>query len=145
MAMAVEWREICKHLVLADGAVDLKEVKILSKLLKAKETGKIHPEGMTFLVELHRLATKRAKAARKKLTAAFQKYFYKSVLEHVSKDGDITAYEAKWLRETLFADKKIDNLEWKVLQTLDKTAKSKSPEFVKLLAECEASRKKKKK
>jgi uncharacterized tellurite resistance protein B-like protein len=130
--------------LLADGKVDEKEIGILKKALKKKEGG-IHPEGMTFLIELRAAATKKAKAKKEQLTEAFEKYFMKSVMEHVMKDGDITAYEADWLKKTLFADKKIDDREWVLLQTLNKKAKSKAPEFTKLYEECEAIRKKAKK
>lgn len=142
--MSIEWRGVCIDALLADGKVDEKEIGVLKKALKKKEGG-IHPEGMTFLIDLRAAATKKAKAKKEKLTEAFEKYFMKSVQDHVMKDGDITAYEADWLRKTFFADKKIDDREWALIQMLNKKAKSKAPEFTKLLADCEAARKKGKK
>jgi hypothetical protein len=63
----------------------------------------------------------------------------KSVEDHVMKDGDITAYEAEWLRKTFFADKRIDAREWRLIQDLHKKAKKKAPEFDQLYADCEAA------
>jgi hypothetical protein len=142
--MSIEWRSVCMDALLADGKVDDKEIGILKKALKKKEGG-IHPEGMTFLIELRAAATKKAKAKKEQLTESFEKFFVKSVIDHVMKDGDISAYEADWLKKTLFADKKIDDREWAMLQTLNKKATKKAPEFTKLYAECEAIRNKAKK
>ena len=135
--MSIEWRTVCMDALLADGKVDEKEIGVLKKALKKKEGG-IHPEGMTFLIDLRKAATKKAKAKKENLTEAFEKYFMKSVQEHVLKDGDISAYEADWLRKTLFADKKIDDREWEMMKTLNKKAKAKAPEFDKLYKDCEA-------
>src|SRR5687768_8709235 len=126
--MSIEWRSVCMDALLADGKVDAKEVAVLRKALKRKEGG-IHPEGMTFLVDLRAAATKKAKAKKEQLMPAFETFFMKSVQDHVMKDGDITAYEAEWLRKTFFADKKIDDREWALIQTLNKKAKKKAPEF----------------
>ncbi len=142
---AIDWRTVCMDTLLADGVIDAREVGILKKALKKKEGGGIHPEGMTFLVELRAAATKKAKAKKQQLTDVFEDYFAKSVVEHLIKDGEITAYEADWLRKTLFLDKKIDDREWKLLQTLNKKATKKAPEFEKLYADCEAIRNKAKK
>lgn len=139
--MSIEWRSVCIDALLADGKVDEKEIAVLKKALKKKEGG-IHPEGMTFLVDLRAAATKKAKAKKEQLTDAFEKYFLKSVQEHVLKDGDITAYEADWLRKTFFADKKIDDGEWALLTTLNKKAKTKAPEFDQLYKDCEDIRNK---
>jgi hypothetical protein len=135
---------VCIDALLADGKVDEQEIRVLKKALRTKEGG-IHPEGMTFLLDLRAAATKKARAKKEELTEAFEKYFMKSVQEHVMKDGDISAYEANWLRKSFFADRKIDDREWRLLTMLNKKAKGKSPEFVKLYQECEALRKKAKK
>jgi hypothetical protein len=142
--MAIDFRSVCIDALLADGKVDEKEVGVLKKALKTKEGG-IHQEGMTFLRDLRIAATKKAKARKEELTDAFEKYFMKSVQEYVLKDGDISRYEADWLRKNLFADKKIDDREWALMKALDKKAKGKSPEFVKLYQECETMHKKAKK
>ncbi|MFO0880282.1 MAG: hypothetical protein U0840_23295 [Gemmataceae bacterium] len=138
--MALEWRTICMDALLADGKIDEAEVKVLQKALKQKDDPKIHQEGLTFILELRLAATKKAKARKEELTEAFEKYFMKSVHDYVVKDGEISAYEANWLRENLFADKKIDDREWALLQSLNKKAKKKAPEFEKLYADCEAIR-----
>jgi hypothetical protein len=142
--MSIEWRNVAMAALLADGKVDEAEVRVLQKALKS-EAGIIHPEGMTFLRDLRLAATKKAKAKKEELTPAFEKYFLKSLTEHILKDGDISAYEAEWMRKNFFADKKIDDREWATLQALNKKATKKCPEFDKLYQDCEASRKKGKK
>lgn len=142
--MSIDWRKVSMAALLADGKVDDAEVKVLAKELKA-QTGGIHPEGMTFLLELRLAATKKAKAKKEQLTEAFEKFFVKAVHDYVLKDGNISGYEADWLRKNLFADKKIDDREWALLQSLNKKAKSKAPEFEKLYKDCEALRNKAKK
>jgi hypothetical protein len=139
--MSIEWRKVCIAAILADGKVDEGEVKMLQKELKAS-TGGIHPEGMTFLIDLREAATKKAKAKKEQLTEVFEKYFFKTVTDYILKDGKISSHEADWLRQTLFADKKIDDREWKFLQTVYKKAKEKSPEFEQLYKDCEATHQK---
>lgn len=137
---AFDWRAICIDSLLADGKVDEAEVKVLQKALKLKDGSGIHQEGMTFLCDLRLAATKKAKAKKEQLTEAFEKYFAKSVHDYVLKDGEISAHEAAWLKTNLFADKKIDDREWALLQSLNKKAKKKAAEFDKLYSECEAIR-----
>ena len=53
-------------------------------------------------------------------------------------DGKIDDSEADWLRRVIFADKKVDASEKKLLTDLKKTAKSVSPKFDKLYNDCMA-------
>lgn len=135
--MSIDWRKVSMAAILADGKIDEAEVKCLQKELKG--TAGILPEGVTFLVELREVAQKKAKAKKEDLTPAFEKFFFKAVTEHVLKDGKISAYEADWLRTSLFADKKIDDREWEFIQAINKKAKEKSPEFDQLFKDCEAA------
>jgi hypothetical protein len=113
-------------------------VKILKKELWAD--GKIDQDEVEFLIDLRNLAQKKAKAKNKRLKASFEKLFFKAVEQNVMADGTIDAEEARWLRAMLFADKKIDANEKKFLVRLKKAAKSTSPAFERLYAECMAKK-----
>ena len=131
-----DWRKVALSAFLADGVIDDTEVKILKKELWAD--GKIDKDEVEFLIDLRNLAQKKAK--KKKLKSAFEKLFFKAVEQNVLADGSIDAEEAHWLREMLFADKKIDANEKKFLGRLKKGAKSTSPAFDKLYEECLAKK-----
>jgi uncharacterized tellurite resistance protein B-like protein len=131
-----QWKKLVVDAILADGKIDETEVKVLKKHLWAD--GKIDNEEVKFLIELRETAQKKAKAKKEELTAAFTKLFNKAIADNVLKDGKIDATEAKWLREMLFADGKIDAGEWDLVQELNKKAKTKSPEFEALYKEVEA-------
>src|SRR5262245_59779369 len=141
--MSIEWREVCVRALLADGKIDEPEIAVLKKVLKSSAGGVLQ-EGASFLRDLRAEYTKKAKAKKEKLTPAFERYFFKTISEYVLKDGEISDHEAKWMRETLFADNRIDDNEWKFLQNLDKKAKTKASSFVQLLADAQKKRKTKK-
>lgn len=63
--------------------------------------------------------------------------FFKAVEENVLKDGKIDVQEAKWLRDALFADGKIDAGDSAFMEKLNKAAKEKAQEFSDLFAEVE--------
>jgi hypothetical protein len=132
-----DWRKVALSAFLADGVIDDNEVKILKKELWAD--GKIDLDEVEFLIDLRNLAQKKAK--KKKLKSAFEKLFFKAVEQNVLADGSIDEEEARWLRVMLFADQKIDANEKKFLRRLKKAAKSTSPAFDKLYAECMAKKK----
>ena len=132
------WRKVALAAFLADGVIDDTEVKILKKELWAD--GKIDKDEVEFLIDLRNLAQKKAKAKKKKLKGSFEKLFFKAVEQNVMADGTIDAEEARWLRAMLFADKKIDANEKKFLVRLKKAAKSTSPAFERLYAECMAKK-----
>jgi len=133
-----DWRKVAMSAILADGVIDEAEVRVLQKELKGAD-GKIDQEGIEFLLELRVAAQKKAKAKKEELTEAFEKFFFKIITEHVLKDGKIDTAEANWLRNHLFADKKIDAREWEFMTTLNKKAKTKSAEFEQLFKDCEAA------
>ena len=132
------WRKVALSAFLADGKIDDTEVKILKKELWAD--GKIDKDEVEFLIDLRNLAQKKAKAKKKKLKGSFEKLFFKAIEQNVMADGTIDDEEARWLREMLFADKKIDANEKKFLGRLKKAAKSTSPAFDKLYEECMAKK-----
>src|SRR5262245_64691595 len=108
------WQKVAISAILADGKIDEAEVKVLRKELWADN--KIDMDEVKFLIELRNTAQKKAKAKQEEVFAGFTKLFFKAIQENVLKDGKIDASEAKWLREMLFADGKIDNEEWAFLQ-----------------------------
>jgi uncharacterized tellurite resistance protein B-like protein len=132
-----DWRKVAMSALLADGKVDANEVKVLRKELWAD--GKIDKDEVKFLIDLRNAAQKKAKAKKQKLLAGFESLFFKAIESNVLKDGKISASEASWLRDMLFADKKIDSNEKKFLAKIKKSATSTSPEFDKLYEECMAA------
>jgi uncharacterized tellurite resistance protein B-like protein len=134
-----DWRKLAVDLVLADGKIDDAEVKVLRKELWADK--KIDDDEVKFLIELRNTAQKKAKAKKEEVNPKFEKLFFEAIEANVLRDGKIDASEAKWLRSMLFADGKIDDNEKKFMASLNKKAKSKSPEFEKLTKDCEAMKK----
>jgi hypothetical protein len=127
-----DWRKFSIQALLADGKIDEAEVKILKKELWAD--GKIDRDEVKYLIELRNAAQKKAKGGM--LLPAFERMFFKAIEENVLADGKITAKEAGWLRDMLFADGKIDANEKQFLTKLKKTATSVSPAFDKLYQDC---------
>jgi len=139
MSMHIDWREVAMKALLADGKVDEPEVAVLKKELKSSE-GTWFAEGVTFLLALRDAYTKKAKAKKEALSEPFEKFFVKVVEDYVLKDGAISEHEAAWMRDTLFADGKIDDREWALMQALNKKAKTKHNAFIQLYADCEKKR-----
>jgi uncharacterized membrane protein YebE (DUF533 family) len=133
-----DWRKVAVAALLADGKIDDTEVKLLRKELW--EDGKIDMDEVRFLVELRNAAQKKAKARKEAVNPKFEALFFKAIEENVMADGTIDAREAGWLREMLFADRKIDANEKKFLARIKKAAKSTSPQFEKLYQECMAKK-----
>jgi hypothetical protein len=129
-----DWRKMAVDLVLADNVIDENEVKVLRKHLY--EDGKIDRKEVQFLVELRNLAQKKAKGVA--LDPAFERFFFKAIEDNVLADGTITGTEARWLRDLLYADNKIDAGEKKFLTALRKKASSTSKAFDALYEECMA-------
>jgi len=130
-----DWKKVAIATILADGKIDEAEVKALRRELWAD--GKIDRNEVKFLIELRNTAQKKAKARNEEDFAGFTRMFYKANEENVLKDGKISANEARWLREMLFADGKIDADEWVFLQSINKKATAKHADFDALYKECE--------
>jgi uncharacterized tellurite resistance protein B-like protein len=122
--MPTTLREI-EERVIANGRVDGHELEVLRRLLYAD--GKISRKEADFLVELHKRVQYR--------TPGFEQFFYKAIKDHILADGRISAEEAAWLRQMLFADNRIDDEERKFLHELKGEAKRLSPEFEALFKE----------
>jgi len=122
-----DWRKLALATILADGKIDDNEIKVLKKELW--EDGTIDQDEVKFLIELRNTAQKKAKAKKEEINPKFEKLFFQAIEENVLKEGGINAEQVTWLREMLFADKKIDEGEKKFLNSLKKKAKTTSPEF----------------
>src|SRR5438132_713912 len=116
--MPTTLREI-EERIIANGRVDGHELEALCRLLYAD--GKISRKEADFLVELHKRVQYR--------TPGFEQFFYKAIKDHILADGRISAEEAAWLRQMLFADNRIDDEERKLLHELKGEAKRTRPEF----------------
>jgi hypothetical protein len=66
---------------------------------------------------------------------AFDRFFYEAVGNYLVRDGRISAAEAGWLREMLYADRKVDDEERQFLRRLKDEVREASPEFEALFAE----------
>lgn len=111
--------------ILTNGKVEGHEIETLRRELYAD--GKIDRKEADFLVELHKRVQRRS--------PGFEQFFYNAVKDHVLQDGRVSAKEAAWLRQMLFADGKIDDDERKFLHQLKGEAKEVSPEFEALFRE----------
>jgi hypothetical protein len=107
------------------GRVDGQDLELLRQALYAD--GKIDREEADFLAELHKRVRNR--------THAFEQFFYQALKDYVLADGEISAEEAVWLRQLVFADGKIDDQERRFLHELRGEAKQVCPEFEALFAQ----------
>jgi uncharacterized tellurite resistance protein B-like protein len=129
-----DFRKLALEAILADGAIDDGEVRVLQKELWAD--GKIDAKEVEFLIELRNTAQKKAKAKKAEVNPKFEALFFKAIEQKVLGDGRISGREAKWLRKMLFADGKIDDNEKKFLHRIKKAATQTSPDFDKLYEKC---------
>ncbi len=127
-----DWRRVALAALLSDGVIDDAEVKVIKKELYT--FGKIDPKELDFLIDLRCEAEKKARG--KGLNRAFESMFFKAVQDSVLADGNITAKETAFLRRATMADGKVDAAEIALLRRLKKNAKTTSPAFNKLYADC---------
>ncbi len=120
------WKQLAKAALLADGRIDKKEVAIIRKELMADQ--RIDKSELEFLADLRNSA--------KSTVKSFTTLFIEAVKNHVLEDGSISDPEARWLRKAIFADKKVDADEVKLLKELKQEAKHCGPAFLKLYNEC---------
>src|SRR5262245_27725035 len=111
--------------ILAKGKVNGAELEALRQEIYGN--GKIDRPRADFLVELHKRV--------QHMTPAFNHFFYRAVKDHILADGRISAEEAAWLRQLLFADDRIADEERKFLHEIKGEAKQVSPEFEALFRE----------
>jgi uncharacterized tellurite resistance protein B-like protein len=118
------FRELADR-VLANGRVEGHDLEVLRHALYAD--GKINRKEADFLVELYKRAQYH--------THAFEQFYYRAIKDHVLANGRVSAGEAAWLREVLFADGTIADEERRFLRQLKGEAKEMSPEFEALFRE----------
>ena len=117
-------RQVEQH-ILATGKVDTPELEVLRQELYAH--GKIDRPEADFLVQLHKRVQHR--------TPAFDHLFFQAIKDHILTDGRITAEQAAWLRQKLFAGRTIKDEERKLLHELKGEAKQVCREFQVLFEE----------
>jgi tellurite resistance protein len=114
-----DWKKLAKALALADGKIDTKETKIIKDEIWAD--GKLDKSELEFLLDLKKNA--------RSVVGDFNQMLFSAIKAAVLADGEISAKEAAWLRQFLYADGKIDQEEKKFLQDLKASARVRSPEF----------------
>ena len=121
-----DWKKLLKDVLLADGAIDADETALLKAELLADEV--IDEEEVDFLVDLRNSA--------KECSVEFTAFFFEALASNILEDGVVDAEEAGKLRKILYADGVIDAEEKTFLNILKSKAKSLSPEFDALYADC---------
>lgn len=123
------WRQLAMSALLADGAIDEREVELLRKEFFADR--RIDRAEMEFLLE----ARKRASSA----VPSFEKLVFECLRSVILADDSISAGETEWIRQFIFADGKVDAAEKHWLKELKCLAGQTCPEFEALYRECMAS------
>ncbi len=121
-----DWKKLLKDVLLADGTIDAEETELLKTELWAD--GIVDDEEVDFLIDLRNNA--------KECSGEFTSFFFDALASNILEDGVVDAVEASKLREILYADGIIDADEKAFLGVLKSKAKSISPEFDALYAEC---------
>jgi uncharacterized membrane protein YebE (DUF533 family) len=114
-----DWRKLAKALALADGRIDTRETAIIKAEIWAD--GKLDKSELEFLLDL--------KKSAKGTVGEFNKMLFSALKAAVLADGEISAKEANWLRQFLYADGKIDDEEKAFLKELKAGASTTAPEF----------------
>jgi hypothetical protein len=123
------WRQLAMSALLADGAIDEREVEILRKEFFADR--RIDRAEMEFLLE-----------ARKKAGSyvpSFEKFLFECLRSVILEDDVISPAETEWIRQFIFADGKVDAAEKHWLKELKALAGKACPEFIALYNQCMAS------
>ena len=123
-----DWKKLAKALALADGKIDTREAKIIKDEIWAD--GKLDKSELEFLLDLKKNA--------RSVVGDFNKMLFSAIKAAVLADGEISAKEAAWLRQFLYADGKIDDEEKKFLRDLKASARATSPEFEALFTQAMA-------
>jgi uncharacterized membrane protein YebE (DUF533 family) len=127
-----DWRKVAIAALLSDGAIAETEVKVIKKELYTN--GKIDQKDLEFLIDLRSAAQKKARGAP--LSARFENLFFKAVHDNVLADGNLSARETSFLRKAIMTNGKMHDAEKVFVRRLKKAAKTTSPAFDKLFAEC---------
>src|SRR5262245_22123811 len=92
------WRQLAMSALLADGAIDEREVEILRKEFVADR--RIDRAEMEFLLE----ARKRAASC----VPSYEKLIFECLRSVILADDSISPEETEWIRQYIFADGKVD-------------------------------------
>jgi hypothetical protein len=115
-----EWRKLTKALILAEGHIDTKEVRILRQAFLDYDC--IDQEELLFLKELRNQA--------KSYVKPFTELYIDSIKNYMLADGGyLNPEKAKWLHQAIFADGQVDEDEKHLLRELKTEARQISPEF----------------
>jgi hypothetical protein len=127
-----DWRKVAIAALLSDGVIEESEVNVIKKELYAN--GKIDQKELEFLIDLRCAAHKKARGTP--LSARFENLFFKAVHDNVLAHGNLTAKETAFLRKAIMTNGKMHDAEKAFVKRLKKAAKTTSPSFDKLYAEC---------
>ncbi|MBX9581779.1 MAG: hypothetical protein K2X87_15860 [Gemmataceae bacterium] len=119
-----DWKKLARDLILADGYIERKETELVKRHILADRA--VSKDEAEFLIDLRRAAPK--------AIVEFHQFVFEVVKKAVLADGEITAVEAAWLKNFLFADRQADELERQLLRDLKAGARKTSPEFDTLYA-----------
>jgi hypothetical protein len=123
---AIDYRQLMED-VLANGKVKGNEVATLRRELYAD--GQLDRRAADFLAELYKRT--------EYVSPGFEQFFSQAVKDHLLADGKLTAEKAAWLRQLLGDRAKVTERERRFLHELRGQAREVSPEFGKLLSECD--------
>jgi hypothetical protein len=123
------WRQLAMSALLADGAIDEREVEILRKEFFADR--RIDRAEMEFLLEARKKAGSCA--------ASFEKLLFEALRSVILSDGFISPEKTEWIRQYIYADGKVDAAEKHWLKELKCLADRVCPEFITLFNKCQAS------
>jgi hypothetical protein len=127
-----DWRKVAIAALLSDGVIEESEVNVIKKELFAN--GKIDQKELEFLIDLRSAAHKKARGTP--LSARFENLFFKAVHDNVLAHGNLTAKETAFLRKAIMTNGKMHDAEKAFVKRLKKAAKTTSPAFDRLFAEC---------
>ena len=123
------WRQLAMSALLADGAIDEREVELLRKEFFADR--RIDRAEMEFLLEARKKAASSA--------PSFEKLVFECLRSVILADDAISADETEWIRQFIYADGKVDAAEKHWMKELKCLAGKTCPEFEALYQKCMAS------
>src|SRR5690242_4109569 len=74
-----DWRKLALEAILADGEINENEIQVLREELCT--AGKIEAEEVKFLIELGKIAQKKAEEKKGKLNPKFEQLFFRAIME----------------------------------------------------------------
>ena len=114
-----DWKKMAKAILLADGAIDEREVVAIRKELFADN--RIDDIELEFLLEVKKSANS--------VVPSYRQLVLDAIKNNILQDGVISAQEASWLRRWIISEGKADDAMKKFLQELRAGAKQVAREF----------------